>query len=185
MKFYWKLFKSTFLLSAFTFGGGFVIVPLMRKQFVEQYRWIEEKEMLDLTAIAQSSPGAIAVNAAVLVGYKLAGIPGALITLFGTVLPPLLILSIISIVYASFRDNHVVQAVLRGMQAGVAAVIMDVVYVLIRDLVKEKKTISILLFLLSFVSVFIFHINAIYIILFSGIMGYLLLADRKGDGVEK
>ena len=185
MKFYWKLFKSTFFLSAFTFGGGFVIVPLMRKKFVEQYKWIEEKEMLDLTAIAQSSPGAIAVNAAVLVGYKLAGIPGALITLIGTVLPPLLILSVISVAYASFRDNLLVQAVLRGMQAGVAAVIMDVVYVLTRDLVKEKKVISILLFLFSFIAVYFLKINTIYIILLSGVMGYLLFTDRKEDGVKK
>ena len=185
MKFYWKLFKSTFFLSAFTFGGGFVIVPLMRKKFVEQYKWIEEKEMLDLTAIAQSSPGAIAVNAAVLVGYKLAGIPGALITLIGTVLPPLLILSVISVAYASFRDNLLVQSVLRGIQAGVAAVIMDVVYVLTRDLVKEKKVISILLFLFSFIAVYFLKINTIYIILLSGVMGYLLFTDRKEDGVKK
>ena len=71
--FYRKLFCSTFYLSAFTFGGGYVIIPLMRKKFVEQYHWIEEEEMLDLTAIAQSSPGAIAVNASILIGYRLAG----------------------------------------------------------------------------------------------------------------
>ena len=71
-----KLFWSTLYLSAFTFGGGYVIVTLMKEKFVDRYHWIEEDEMLDLVAIAQSSPGAIAVNGAIVVGYKLAGIPG-------------------------------------------------------------------------------------------------------------
>ena len=78
---YWQLFLSTFKLSACTFGGGFVIIPLMRKRFVEELHWIEEEEMLDLTAIAQSSPGSIAINASILVGYHVGGIPGALVTL--------------------------------------------------------------------------------------------------------
>ena len=74
-----KLFLSTLYLSAFTFGGGYVIVTLLKEKFVDQYHWIEEDEMLDLVAIAQSSPGAIAVNGAIIVGYKLAGIPGMLL----------------------------------------------------------------------------------------------------------
>ena len=88
---YLKLFISTFKLSACTFGGGFVIISLMRRRFVEELGWIDEQEMLDLTAIAQSSPGAIAVNASILVGYHVAGIPGALLSVLGTILPPLII----------------------------------------------------------------------------------------------
>lgn len=75
----WTLFFSTLYLSVFTFGGGYVIVSLMKKKFVDEYHWIEEDEMLDLIAIAQSAPGAIAVNGAIVVGYKLAGLPGALL----------------------------------------------------------------------------------------------------------
>ena len=89
---YRTLFLSTFQLSACTFGGGFVIIPLMRKKFVEEFHWIGEQEMMDLTAIAQASPGAIAVNASILVGYHAAGIPGAMVTVLGTVLPPLIII---------------------------------------------------------------------------------------------
>ena len=81
---YRKLFLSTFELSACTFGGGFVIIPLMRKKFVEELGWIEEEEMLDLTAIAQASPGAIAVNASIMLGYHIAGIPGAILAVLGT-----------------------------------------------------------------------------------------------------
>ena len=129
LKFFWTLFISTFTLSAFTFGGGYVIVPLMRKKFVETLGWIDEEEMLDLIAIAQSAPGPIAVNSSIIIGYRLAGIPGALVTTFGTVLPPMVILSAISQFYTAFRDNVVVSLVLKGMGIGVAAVIVDVVYI--------------------------------------------------------
>ena len=105
IKFYWTLFRSTFSLSAFTVGGGFVIVPLMKQKFVDGLHWIDEDEMLDIAAIAQSAPGAIAINAAILVGYRLAGIVGALVTILGTILPPLLLLSVISVFYQAFQDN--------------------------------------------------------------------------------
>ena len=78
----WKLFLSTLYLSAFTFGGGYVIITLMKDKFVDKYHWIEENEMLDLIAIAQSAPGAIAVNGAIVVGYKLAGLAGVLTAIF-------------------------------------------------------------------------------------------------------
>ena len=95
-------------MSGFTFGGGYVIIPLMKKKFVNDLGWIDENEMTDLVAIAQSSPGSIAVNASILVGYKIAGFPGAVITTLGTMLPPLFILSIISLFYVEFRDNRYV-----------------------------------------------------------------------------
>ena len=185
-KFYFKLFASTFSLSAFTFGGGFVIIPLMRKKFVDQYKWIEEKEMLDLIAIAQSSPGAIAVNAAILVGYRLAGILGAMITIIGTVLPPLIILSIISVAYTAFIDNLIVKYILRGMQAGVAAVIIDVVVSLIIELLKERKVLPVMVMLGAFVATFFLNINVIVIIIGSGIIGaismfYSKRVKRSGD----
>ena len=88
-KTYQTLFLSTLKISACTFGGGFVIIPLMRKKFVEQLGWIDEQEMLDFAAIAQSSPGAIAINASILVGYHVAGVVGALMTVLGTIIPPL------------------------------------------------------------------------------------------------
>lgn len=123
-----KLFISTLYLSAFTFGGGYVIVTLMKKKFVHQYHWIDDEEMLDLIAIAQSSPGAIAVNGAIVVGYKLAGIPGVLLCVLATVLPPFVIISILSVFYAAFQSNVWIRLLLEGMQSGVAAVIASVVY---------------------------------------------------------
>lgn len=111
-----KLFLSTLYLSAFTFGGGYVIVTLMKKKFVDEYHWIEENEMLDLVAIAQSSPGPIAVNGAIVVGYKLAGMIGVLVSIIGTIIPPFLIISVISVCYQAFRDNFFVSQMLEGMR---------------------------------------------------------------------
>lgn len=178
---YFKLFTSTFYLSAFTFGGGYVIIPLMKKKFVDDLKWIEEKEMLNMTAIAQATPGAVAVNAAILLGYRVAGVVGALMTILGTVLPPLIILSVISLFYTAFRENAVVNAVLKGMQSGVAAVIIDVVLTLGKEVIKDKDIIFILVMIAAFTATFVFNINIMYIILVSAVIGAvkIVVATRK------
>lgn len=179
-----KLFLSTLQLSACTFGGGFVIIPLMRRKFVEELHWIEEEEMMDLTAIAQSSPGAIAVNASLLVGYRVAGIFGALITVSGTVLPPLVIISIISLFYKAFRDNVIVNMAMAGMLAGVAAVICDVVITMTKSIWSQKKRLPVLVLLLSFAAVRFFGVNIILVILICGMLGAadMFYHERKGNG---
>ena len=168
---YRKLFLSTFKLSACTFGGGFVIIPLMRKKFVEDLHWIEEQEMMDLTAIAQSSPGAIAVNASILVGYHIAGIPGALVTIVGTVLPPLIIISIISAFYQAFRDNVFVSMAMSGMLAGVAAVICDVVINMAKKIIQQRLIIPVLVMIGAFIAVRYLDANIILIIAVCGLIG--------------
>ena len=178
----WKLFISTLYLSAFTFGGGYVIITLMKKKFVDEYHWIDEEEMLDLVAIAQSAPGPIAVNGAVVIGYKLAGVPGLLVSILGTVTPPFVILSIVSLFYTAFRENLYIAMMLEGMQAGVGAVIASVVYDMGEGIVREKKYISILIMVLSFIAVYFLNISAVYIILACGVLGAVrtLLAQRGG-----
>lgn len=170
---YKELFLSTLKLSACTFGGGFVIIPLMRKKFVEELGWIEEDEMLDLTAIAQSSPGAIAVNASILVGYHVAGIPGALLTVLGTVLPPLIIISIISMFYQAFRSNVFVNMAMAGMLCGVAAVICDVVINMTKSILKSKRILPIAVMIGSFIAVRFLSVNIIVIILVCAFIGAL------------
>lgn len=170
-KTYKTLFLSTFQLSACTFGGGFVIIPLMRKKFVEELGWIEEQEMMDLTAIAQSSPGAIAVNASILVGYHIAGIFGALLSVLGTILPPLLIISVISLFYQEFRDNTIVNMVMSGMLCGVAAVILDVVFNMAKGVFKQKRVLYLLILFASFAAVRFWNVNIIVIILLCGLIG--------------
>ena len=146
----WKIFWSTFYLSAFTFGGGYVIVSLMKKKFVDEYHWIEEEEMLDLVAIAQSEPVAFAVNGAIVVVYKLAGILGAFVAIFGTVIPPFVIISILSVCYQAFRSNLLVARMLECMQAGVGAVIASVTFGMGCSVIKEIDVISVLVLILSF-----------------------------------
>ncbi|MGF3067100.1 chromate transporter [Facklamia sp. P12945] len=173
LKFYIKLFRVTFLLSAFTFGGGYVIVSLMKKQFVDDYHWFEENQMLDLIAIAQSSPGAIAINAAVIVGYQLAGWLGVLTTVFATILPPFAIISIIAHFYQVFIENQWVAWMLEGMQAGVAAVIVSVVYTMIKDLVKQKEKYLILIFISALILVSYFNFPISWLILISLCGGFI------------
>lgn len=183
---YLKLFISTFYLSAFTFGGGFVIIPLMKRKFVDELKWIEEEEMLNLVAIAQSSPGAVAVNASIIIGYRVAGVLGAFLAILGTVLPPLIILSIISLFYTAFRTNVVVSVALKGMQAGVAAVIADVVIGMGENVIKEKSIISILIMVGAFVTTYFFNINIMIIILACGMIGVLqVLINRKRKKEDK
>ncbi|OUO31090.1 chromate transporter [Lachnoclostridium sp. An298] len=176
-----KLFISTLYLSAFTFGGGYVIVTLMKKKFVDECHWIEEDEMLDLVAIAQSSPGAIAVNGAIVVGYKLAGLAGALVAIVGTVIPPFLIISLISVFYNAFRENYIIAQLLEGMQAGVGAVIAAVVFDMGEGVVRGKNAGSIIIMLGAFIAACIFSINVVYIVIVCLLIGVVrtLINERR------
>ena len=176
-----KLFFSTLYLSAFTFGGGYVIITLMKQKFVDKLHWIEEDEMLDMVAIAQSSPGPIAVNGAIVLGYKLAGFPGILVSVLGAVIPPFVILTIISFFYSAFKSSFVIQALLSGMRAGVAAVIMSVVWDMFVGVAKQRDWILIVVMVLSFVCNYFLHINIVFIILAVAAFGVIrtLLKNRK------
>ena len=176
-----KLFLSTFYISAFTFGGGFVIITFMKQKFVDELHWIDEQEMLDLTALAQSSPGAIAVNAAILVGWRVGGFAGMVTAVIGTILPPMIIISIISLFYAAFASNRYVALVLKGMQAGVAAVILNVVCNLGQNVLKQKSVVDVLIMIGAFIATFFFDINVIYIILTAGVIGVVKAVGLKKE----
>lgn len=179
----WKLFLSTFYLSVFTFGGGYVIVSLMKKKFVDEYGWIDESEMLDLVAIAQSAPGAIAVNGAIVVGYKLAGASGALVSIAATILPPFVIISLISLCYEAFNSNPYVQMMLSGMQSGVGAVIAVVVYEMGYGIVHAKNTVSIIIMCAAFAATCIFGVNVVLVVIACALLGVIrtVLERRKGS----
>lgn len=182
-----KLFFSTLYISTFTFGGGFVIITFMKKKFVDDLHWIDEQEMLDLAALAQSSPGAIAVNAAILVGWRMGGFPGMLTAVLGTILPPMTILSVISFFYAAFAANPYVAMVLKGMQAGVAAVILNVVCDLGSGVLKNRSPIHLAVMVLAFAATFFWSVNVIYIILSAALAGVvleLLKRFRKSNAGE-
>ncbi|MGL4914410.1 MAG: chromate transporter [Romboutsia sp.] len=164
-KILWTLFKSMFMLSACTFGGGFVIVSLMKKKFVEELNWIEEEEMLDITAITQSSPGPLPVNASVIIGYRMCGITGSIVAVLGTIIPPMVIISIISLFYTEFRTNKYIAIALQVMRAGVAAVIFDVVIKLAQNVLKTKRALYISMMIVAFIATYLFGVSAMLIIL--------------------
>lgn len=175
-----QLFFATLYISACTFGGGFVIVTFMRRRFVEQLHWLDEREMLDFTALAQSAPGAIAVNAAVLVGWRVAGFCGMLAAALGTVLPPMVILSVISLGYRAFADNRCVALALGGMQAGVAAVVLDVVCGLGGTVLRERSPLHIAVMAAAFIAGALLGANVVYVILAAALagVGHALLRRR-------
>ena len=183
----WKLFLSTLYISTFTFGGGFVIVTFMKQKFVDELHWLEEDEMLDFAALAQSSPGAIAVNAAILVGWRVGGFIGMVTSVIGTIIPPMAILSGISFFYTAFATNFYVSLALKGMQAGVAAVILDVVFGLGGNIIRQHKPVYIGVMMLAFLANSIFNINVIFIILICAVFVVLLEVihhmKRRGDAV--
>ena len=168
-----KLFTSTMLISAFTFGGGYVIVPLIKKKFVDELHWLNEEETLDFVAIAQSSPGAVAVNASILLGYRIAGFPGALVAILGTILPPMVILSILSLFYMEFKESPAVNAVLGAMRAGVAAVIVNVVFSMGGNILAEKDVVSVVVMAAVFAAVYFFKVNIILVILLCAAIGII------------
>ena len=177
-----KLFLSTLYLSAFTFGGGYVIITLLKRKFVDELHWIDEEEMLDFVAIAQSSPGPIAVNGAIVLGYKLAGFAGIFFAVLGAIIPPFVILSIISFFYQAFKNSFVVQALLTGMKSGVSAVILSVVFDMASGVVKGRDIVLIIVMILAFIANYFLKINVIYIILCCVRIGIVLtlLRSRKG-----
>jgi len=184
LKKYWKLFITMFYISSFTFGGGFVIISIMRKKFVNDLKWIDEKEMTDLAAIAQSSPGAIAINTAILLGYKIGGVLGVLIAVLGTVLPPFIVIYALSFAYDAFRENEIVAAALSAMQAAIAAIICDVAIKMGAGVVREKNIISIIIMPVAFIVVFFFNDSVIYIILACIAIAVTTALLRKKKGIN-
>lgn len=184
----WKLFISTFTLSAFTFGGGFVIVSLYKKKFVEELNWLAEDEMLDISAIAQSSPGPIPVNASVILGYRIHGILGSIVAILGTIIPPFVIISLISIFYKEFKNSHIISIALQVMRAGVAAVILDVVVNLGKNVIKTKNVLYIIVMIAAFIGTYFFELSAMYIIFFCIAIGlitvFLNYRKEKSNGTS-
>lgn len=165
-----KLFWSMLYISAFTFGGGFVIIPLIRKKFVDQLQWLSEEDMLDIVAMAQSSPGAVAMNVASQTGYRIAGARGTVAAVAGTVIPPFVWISIISLCYDAFRTSPIVDAFLRSMQPAVAAVIFAAALSMLKPIRDRKKASSWLMFAAG-LALGLCGLNVIWILLVGAVFG--------------
>lgn len=179
------LFWGTLRVSALTFGGGYVIVPLLSEAFSKKRAWIDEESMLDIVAIAQASPGAMAVNCSILIGWRTFGPLGALVALLATVLPPLVILTLLSYVYRAIIDSPLVQAVFRGLMVGVSIVIGSAIWSMQAMLLKRRRVFPVLLMAAAFVLHFFLRVNAVYLILAALALGVgLTLVETKRSGRE-
>ena len=145
------LFGINMFISAFTFGGGYVVIPMIRKYYVENKAFFDEDELMKIAAIAQSSPGAIAINMSALSGYRVAGKSGLFVSCIAAILPPLCILSIVSAIYR--------------MEAGVAALIVDLIVDMYAMIVKEKQLFFILMTPAVFVLNYFFQMNVAVLII--------------------
>ena len=148
-----------------------MIIGMIRKVFADKLHWITEDEILDLTVIAQSTPGPLGVNMAVITGYRICGVPGALVCALAASLPPMLIISVISVFYNQFKDNRIIALLLQVMRAGVAAVIVDVVIDLAAKVVKTHRVLWIALMVAAFVALVVFKVNIIWLIMICGAVG--------------
>lgn len=178
-RFYRQLFWSTFLVSAFTVGGGYVIIPLLKAKYVDEYHWISEQETLDMVAIAQSTPGIMAVNTAIILGYRMAGIGGAVTGAFATILPPLVIISLVAVFYDWVVENVYVKMALNGMQCGATALLLNVAIDLLRKQMKKKLLLPIAIILATFAANLFFDVNIMLLVLIDGLVGFFLMRDAK------
>lgn len=176
---YRKLFISTFLISAFTVGGGFVLIPLMKAKFVDEYGWLKENEALDLVSIAQSAPGVMAANSSIIMGYRMGGFLGSVTALLATVLPPLITLTIISYFYDAVASNPYVRMFLKGMQCGVTAILINVVLDLVIKQIKKKLALPLIIMAGAFIAAVVFKINIMQIIAVVAVVGFLLMRDPQ------
>ena len=173
----WELFVSFFKIGSFTFGGGYAMIPLIQREVVDNRRWVDGREFLDLLTLAQSAPGPISLNTSVFVGYKRAGYAGAVTALLGIVVPPFTIILLIALFFAGIRDNAVVDAAFKGMRPAVVALIVVPVISLARGMHWSMVAVV----ALSAVVVWRFGVSPVYLIIIAaaaGIAWELLMAKR-------
>ena len=178
MNLYIKLFLTFLKIGAFTFGGGYAMIPLITRETVEHHNWIEEKDILDIVAIAESTPGPIAVNAATFVGYRVGGVVGAFCATFGVVLPSFVIIYLISFILRQFQEMKVIQYAFEGIRAGVLALLIKALVSMYKQV--PKNMFSYIIMGTSFIAAAFLDINALLIIIACAIAGILpVLISKK------
>lgn len=173
------LFFSFFKIGAFTFGGGYTMIPLIQKEVVEKKKWITDKEILEIIAIAESTPGPIAVNAATFIGYKTAGFLGALGATVGVVLPSFLIIAAVSFALRQFENLKTVTFAFEGIRAGVLALILKALVFMYKQCPRNK--VSYIIAALAFLCVAFFGINVPIVIIVCAVIGfgYSVMTERR------
>jgi chromate transporter len=185
---YLQLFIEFFTLGLFTFGGGYAMIGLLEERMTRR-GWLDSEEILDCIAVTQTLPGVIAVNMSLYVGYRLKGIKGALVSVFGMVLPSFVIIILIAMFMENFGDNRYIQGALKGIRIATLGLILSAAVKLAGktfDKVKGSKSdsaFSILLFAVSFLLISFMGVDAVWVILGGMVIGicYSLIKARRGE----
>ncbi len=180
LKRYISLFLTMLTISS-TANSGYAILSVMKSTFVKKKRWLTEDEMEDYVALIQSAPGPLAINASAIVGYHIAGPGGALAAVTGCAIPPLAIMLLVSVFYGAVVGNSWVRVFLKGMQAGVIAMLLDLIYDMFRKVTEKKKVYPILIMAAAFLYARFLKASVLYLVLgciFAGVASYL--AGKKG-----
>lgn len=164
-----QLFLTFLKIGAFTFGGGYAMIPLIQKEVTDKKKWLTEDDILEVVAIAETTPGPIAINAATFVGYRVSGVLGSVVSTLGVVLPSFAIISFIAFVLNQYMDYPVVQNAFWGIRIAVLALIVKAFISLTKKC--PRNVISYLVAILSFCAVAFFDINVMIIIIISAIAG--------------
>ena len=176
---YLELFWSFFKIGSFTFGGGFAMIPLMEKELVQQKQWLSKEEFLDLLSISQAMPGVFAVNMATSIGYRLRGKTGAVMSVLGNILMPILTILFLAMFFRYFRDNAVVESIFKGIRPCVVALIAAPVFTMAKNagLCWQNCWIP----LLAATLIWLLGVSPVLIILIAGVGGFIYgrIKDRK------
>lgn len=181
MKILWELFSAFFRIGAFTFGGGYAMLSLIQKEVVETKKWATDEEVLDYYAVAQCTPGVIAVNTATFIGYKQKGVMGAIAATLGVVLPSFIIITIIAAALQNFMQYKIVQHIFAGIRVAVAVLIINAVITMGKKAIVDKlcATLAVISFV---VSVAFPSVSPVFIVLAAALTG---IVTMKKGGAEK
>lgn len=171
-----KMFKSFLKIGAFTFGGGYAMIPLIQKEVVENKKWLNEEEFMDALIVAQSLPGVLAVNTSTFIGFKVNGLKGALSALLGTILPSILIILGIAMFFIGFRHNYYVNLAFKGITAAVPMLVLTGVISLFKPL---KKTMSnYIVIIMAVIALTFFNIHPVIVIICGAIYGLIYYREK-------
>ena len=176
-----QLFTTFFKIGLFSFGGGFAMIPLIQREVIEKHKWIDEQDFLEMLVLAQSTPGPIAVNTAVFVGYKTRGVVGAIATTLGTVLPSFIVILLLALFFAEVRDNRYVDAAFRAMRPAVVALIVAPLMGLLRGMKWYLMSVAAAVAVL----VWWFGISPVYFIAVGVVVGVILAVVNGRKGAKR
>lgn len=174
-----EIFLTFLKISSFTFGGGYTIIPVIKDEFSKKKHLIDEDDMMDIIAIAQSGPGAMAISTSILTGYKIKGIKGAFAAALGAVVPCIVIISIISFFYKEFNQNRIIQLALKGMSGAISAILLLTTYNMYKNSVKKDSLYGHIAMVIVFLIAMFTDISTSWIILGLAIAGLVYFGIKK------